>query len=349
MKDGFIRVGTASPALRVADCTYNKDAHIAAAEAAAARGVKVLLFPELSLTTATAGDLFYSPLLARAAEEALALYIRDTEELDLVSFLGLPVAVGTTVYNCTAAVSRGELLGLVAKCYPAETLDERAFSPAPEEPLTVSLADFTVPLGSELLFEAIGMPSLRIGVELGSDAAALLPPSLGLAAAGATLILNPSATPSLIGAAEERKLLLRALSRRTGVSYLHVNAGRGESGTDHVFGGESLLFSRGKLLAEGTSFSDISASGVIDTEAILSLRRRVKATADTTLPTVPFLLRVTETAIDFCLSPTPFVPKCEKERAARCEQILTIQARGLAGRLVRAHSKKAVIGISGGA
>ncbi len=347
MKDGFFRVGTASPALRVADCAYNLDAHIAAARAAAERGLDVLLFPELSLTTATAGDLFRAPFLCRAAEDALARYITATAELPLLSFVGLPVAVASSLYNCTAAVAGGELLGLVPKRVPT-AIDGRAFAPAPDEALFVTVADCTVPLSTHLLFEASGT-SLVIGAEVGTDAEALFPPALSLAAGGATLIVNPAADPTLIGAAENTALFRGALSRRAAVAYLYANAGAGESGTDHVFGGEALLFSHGKLLAEGAPFAGKAVSGVIDTEALLAIRRRAaEIPADTECLTASFTLPARETAIDFCLSPTPFVPKCKKELALRAERILAIQSAGLAGRLVRAHAKKAVLGISGG-
>ena len=351
MKDGFIRVGAASPLLRVADCLYNATSLAEAARLAAARGVRVLVFPELSLTTYTAGDLFLQPLLQEKAEEALASYMKETEALDMLSFVGLPVSVGERIYNCTAAVSRGRLLGLVPKTYPAATEDERAFSPAPAENIPVSLAGSSVLLGTRQLFVCEEIPSLVIAAELGRDATAPIPPSATHTAAGATLIANPAASPALVGAEEKQRLLLRALSLRTLSAYLYANAGTGESGTDLVFGGDCLLLANGDTVAECAPFGEARmADGVIDTETLLALRRTESASAQPPAgyARIPFSLSLAETALDFPVSPTPFVPKCEKERAARCAHILRVQSEGLGGRLTRAYAKTAVLGISGG-
>ena len=351
MKDGFIRVGAASPLLRVADCRYNATALAKAAREAAARGVRVLLFPELSLTAYTVGDLFAQPLLLRGAEEALASYVKETEALDMLSFVGLPVSVGEHIYNCTAAVSRGRLLGLVPKTYPAAAEDERTFSPAPTESIPVSLAGSSVLLGTRQLFVCEELPSLAIAAEIGTDAHAAIPPAAAHTAAGATLIANPAAIPALVGAAEETRLLRTAFSRRTRSAYLYANAGGGESGTDLVFGGDCLLLAHGDTVAECPPFDGIhAADGVIDPEALLALRRT--ESASTQLPTgyarIPFFLSRAETTLDFPVSPTPFVPKSEAERAARCAHILRVQSEGLGGRLTRAYAKTAVLGISGG-
>ena len=354
MKDGFVRLGVCTPAGRVGDPVKNAAGAVAAARRAAEAGVKVLAFPELTLTGYTCGDLFYHDTLLQAAEDGLAAYVRETASLDLISFIGLPVAVGDKIYNCAAAVCRGTLLGLVPKTYlpnDHEFSEARQFSPAPDGIREAEFAGRKTLFGRDLLFTCRQMPALRISAEICEDLWVSVPPSCAHTAAGATVIVNLSASDETVGKAEVRRSLVKGQSMRTRCAYLYANAGEGESGTDAVYAAHNLIASEGALLAEAEPFAaDSFRYAEADLGRILYDRR----TATTFLPRcdgyahVPFDLSLCETELS-CPPPRfPFVPDDAAELRERCETILNIQSRGLAGRMARAFAKTAVIGVSGG-
>ncbi len=355
MKDGFIKVGATTPQIRVADPAYNADSHIRAARAAADAGVRVLVFPELSLTAYTCSDLFLQSVLIRGAEKALARYAAATRDLPLISFVGLPVAYGEKLYNCAAAVSGGVILGLVPKTHLpnyAEFYEQRHFTEAPAEPLRISYAGQQTVLSSRQIFTCAEMPTLRISAEICEDLWVSVPPSCEHAAAGATLLVNLSASDEAVGKSEYRRNLVSVHSARLFAGYIFSDAGEGESGTDMVFSGNSLICDNGRVLAERPSFGEGElVCAVLDTERLCAERRRT-----TTTPSAPaqayrqvsFSLPCEET--ELCPPPcrTPFIPGDAAGRAQRCDLILKIQAAGLAGRIGRAHADCTVIGLSGG-
>jgi NAD+ synthase (glutamine-hydrolysing) len=355
MTDGFIRVGAASPALKVANPAENARAHLKAAQEAARDGVKVLVFPELSLSCYTCSDLFFQATLLRGCEAALADFARESATLDLISFVGLPLRVDGKLYNCAAAVANGTILGLVPKTHIpnySEFYEARHFAPAPAETRTISFAGQEVPFGTRLLFSCREMPELKIAAEICEDLWVSVPPSCMHTAAGATVIVNQSASDELVGKPAYRRELVAMHSARTLSAYLFADAGEGESGTDMVFSANSLLCENGRVLAEGKPFSDTPlVAGVIDLERLVAERTRINTSpsVDPAGYTVcPFSLSVTETALTSPESRTPFIPADRGGRAERCELILNIQSRGLAGRAVRAHAKSLVLGVSGG-
>ncbi len=355
MTDGFIRVGAASPSLRVANPAENLRAHLAAAKEAAQAGVKVLVFPELSLSTYTCSDLFFQTALRRACEDALSAFAAQTAALDLISFVGLPVAVDGKLYNCAAAVSGGRILGLVPKTnIPnySEFYEKRHFAAAPEVTRTILFAGQEVAFGTRLLFACREMPELKIAAEICEDLWVPVPPSCAHAAAGATVIVNLSASDELVGKPAYRRNLIAMHAARTVSTYIYADAGEGESGTDMVFSGNSLISENGRVTAEAQPFSDLPLiSGEVDLQRLLAERARINTFASKDSEnylSVPFSLRVTETALSRAESRTPFIPADQAGRAERCELILNIQSRALAGRITRAHAKSLVIGVSGG-
>ena len=353
MKDGFLKAAAFSPALRVADCTYNAQQILADVQAAAARGVKLAVFPEFCLTGYTCGDLFLQHTLQTGALDALQTVLDGTRTLDTVVLVGLPLLIHGKLYNCAAVLCRGQLLGFVPKTYLpnyGEFYEKRQFTPGSTEVETITVCGQQVPFGTSLLFRCRSMPSFVLGVELCEDLWSALPPSTFHALAGATVIANLSASDETVGKAEYRRTLVSNQSARLLCGYLYASAGHGESTQDMVFAGHDLIAENGTLLAETSPFEGGWAETELDCQRMESERARntsFEPSAEGYL-TVDFDLTLTETPLSRWVDPTPFIPHDERRRAERCELILKMQADGLAKRLEHAHAKTAVIGISGG-
>ena len=353
MKDGFLKAAAFSPALRVADCTYNAQQILADVQAAAARGVKLAVFPEFCLTGYTCGDLFLQHTLQTGALDALQTVLDGTRTLDTVVLVGLPLLIHGKLYNCTAVLCRGQLLGLVPKTYLpnyGEFYEKRQFTPGSTEVETITVCGQQVPFGTSLLFRCRSMPSFVLGVELCEDLWSALPPSTFHALAGATVIANLSASDETVGKAEYRRALVSNQSARLLCGYLYASAGHGESTQDMVFAGHDLIAENGTLLAETAPFAGGIAETEIDCQRMEAERARNTSfeLSRDGYTTVEFDLELTETPLTRWIDPAPFVPGDPKRRAERCELILKMQADGLAKRLEHAHAKTAVIGISGG-
>ena len=353
MKDGFLKAAALSPALRVADCAYNAGQIVSALKDCAARGVKLAVFPELCLTGYTCGDLFFQQALQQAALEGLDVICKASQSMDLVALVGLPVLVNGKLYNCAAAVSRGQLLGLVPKTYLpnyGEFYEKRHFTPGPKEVRTVMVGKWQVPFGTSLLFACRQMPEFVLGVEVCEDLWSALPPSTFHAMAGATVIANLSASDETVGKAEYRRALVANQSARLLCCYLYASAGHGESTQDMVFSGHNLIAENGSMLAEALPFAGGDAETELDCARMLAERARNTSfvPSEEGYQRVSFDLKVTETKLTRWIDPAPFVPGDPKRRAERCELILRMQADGLAKRIEHTHAKTAVIGISGG-
>ena len=353
MKDGFLKAAALSPALRVADCVYNAGQIVRELQAAAARGVKLAVFPEFCLTGYTCGDLFLQHTLQQGALEGLQTVLDVSRELDTVVLVGLPLLVRGKLYNCAAVLCRGRVLGLVPKtCLPnyGEFYEKRQFTAGSAEIETVTVCGQEVPFGTSLLFRCRQMPSFVLGVELCEDLWSALPPSTFHALAGATVIANLSASDETVGKAEYRRALVENQSARLLCSYLYASAGHGESTQDMVFAGHDLIAENGTLLAEAAPFAGGHAETEIDCQRMEAERARNTSfePACEGYQTVEFDLPLTETVLTRWVDPTPFIPHNEQLRVQRCELILKMQADGLAKRLEHARAKTAVIGISGG-
>ena len=353
MKDGFLKAAALSPALRVADCVYNAGQIVRELQAAAARGVKLAVFPEFCLTGYTCGDLFLQHTLQQGALEGLQTVLDVSRELDTVVLVGLPLLVRGKLYNCAAVLCRGRVLGLVPKTYLpnyGEFYEKRQFTAGSAEIETVTVCGQEVPFGTSLLFRCRQMPSFVLGVELCEDLWSALPPSTFHALAGATVIANLSASDETVGKAEYRRALVENQSARLLCGYLYASAGHGESTQDMVFAGHDLIAENGTLLAEAAPFAGGHAETEIDCQRMEAERARNTSFEPSCegYQTVEFDLPLTETVLTRWVDPTPFIPHNEQLRAQRCELILKMQADGLAKRLEHARAKTAVIGISGG-
>ncbi len=278
--DGFFRIAAATPKIRVADVEGNAREALACIRTAADRGVGALALPELCLTGYTCADLFLDRTLQRAAERALAWILDETRDVPLFFTIGLPVPYGGSLYNCAAACCAGRLLGLTVKQHlpnHGEFYERRWFAPAPHRTDGfISFAGQEAPIGSRIVYRCVdaGMRAVAIGVEICEDLWVADPPSAVMARAGATIILNPSASDEIIGKADYRHKLVSQQSARLYCAYAYADAGEGESTTDLVFAGENLVAENGSLLAKTALFSCDMAMADVDLDRLMAERRR---------------------------------------------------------------------------
>ena len=353
MKDGFIKVAAASPPLRVADCAYNRQQILLFMEKAKDLGVNLLVLPELALTGYTCGDLFGQDTLLAGALDALEVITAATQGSSLVLVVGLPLEVKGRLYNCAAVLQGGKVLGVVPKRnIPGygEFYETRNFTPGPGTVQDCRIGERWVPFGGDMIFRCLQLPDFCLGVEICEDLWVPQPPSARLAAAGATVIANPSASDEAAGKAAYRRTLVESQSARLCCAYLYAASGGGESTTDLVFSAHNLIGEDGSLLAESPPFGEGFAVTEIDVTRLAGQRRRTG-----TWPPVPdgfdeiyFQLDLAPTFLTRPVSPVPFVPQGEEERAARCQEILSIQAHGLKKRMEHTRCPGLVLGISGG-
>ncbi len=353
MTHGIVKVGCAVPKVYVGDPSKNADEIIELVNEAASLGIKVLTFPELSITGATCGDLFFTDTLIRKAEEALHRIAAETCECDMIFFVGLPIRALGKTFNCVAAVSRGEVLGFVPKTHVTDTEldDARHFVPAPDKYTVINFGYESLMMGRDLLFECAELPSLQIGCVVGSDAYLPDSPAGHLVNIGAALLVNPSASAEIIGRADYRRSVSVSESGKLICAIVSAGAGQGESTTDMVLGGHSFIAENGNVKAEKRPFGAkkiISAN--VDIQHLSHDRLTAKGFAtinNEETVKVPFSLCDDATEILGDIDPTPFIPKGEK-RDETLAHILDIQTYGLVKRLTAARAKNAVIGISGG-
>lgn len=354
MRNGFIRAAALLPRVKVADPGYNKERICELIRQAAEQGVKIMVFPELCITGYTCGDLFYQELLLREAKKALFEIAEMTRDLDAVVFVGLPVEHQAKLYNVAAALCGGKILGLVPKTHiPTynEFYERRHFAKGMETPVEVRLDEtHVVPMGTRLLFSCRQMPGLVMGAEICEDLWAPDPPSIGHAMAGATVIVNLSASDETTGKDVYRKNLVSGQSARLICGYVYCSAGDGESTQDVVYSGHNLIAENGTVLAESARFVNESIVTELDIQRLCEERRRMSTYGSTQIPycRVEFDLKETQTELSRFVDPAPFVPGKKEDRDKRCEEIFMIQAMGLKKRLEHTGSRTAVVGISGG-
>ncbi len=355
MKDGYIRVGAATPPMHLGDCAANAREMIALMRQAHERKVKILAFPELSLTGYTLGDLFLQRALLDGALSGLEEVVKASSKLDMAAVVGLPLSVGGRLYNCAAVVSKGAILGVVPKRNPpnyGEFYELRHFAPGPDSVKRIRLLNGEVPFGGKLLFTLAEMPELKMAVEVCEDLWVPAAPGVEHALAGATLIVNPSASDETIGKADYRKMLLMSQSARLLCGYLYCDAGPGESTTDMVFAGHNLIAENGKILSESRRYEGGLLTAEIDILDMEYERRRMNTftsgRAEAGYEEIPFSLAMEPLELTRPVDAHPFVPQDPGERARRCEEILNIQTQGLIQRLRHTHCESAVIGVSGG-
>ncbi|MGN0221734.1 MAG: NAD(+) synthase [Prevotella sp.] len=353
---GYIKVAAAVPPVQVANPAYNAQQAVQMIRQAHQAGVSVVCFPELNITGYSCQDLFRSRSLMKQADDALLALLRATASLSVIAIVGMPVATGVHLYNCAVVVQGGQILGVVPKTFLpnyGEFYEQRWFASASRlKHAQVVLAGQQVELsGRPHLFHIPG--GATFGIEICEDVWAPIPPSSVLTQLGAQLVFNLSASNELIGKHQYLLSLLAQQSARTFCGYVYAGQGYGESTQDVVYGGNALIYSKGRQLAASERFctSPQMAVASVDVE-MLDAERMANTTfgfldsgcepihtvcqpmADTSIPEVQ-------------VNPLPFIPT-EADMDGSCKEILDIQAMGLARRIEHTHSRTVVVGISGG-
>ena len=358
MNYGFVKVAAAVPRVKVADCKFNSERLEGLITIAEGKGVQILTFPEMCINGYTCGDLFAQQLLLEQAEMALIQILNSTRQLDIISILGMPVVVNSTVINAAVVIQKGKILGVVPKTYLPnykEFYEQRWFTSALQvSENSVRLCGQIVPMGNNLLFETA---ETTFGIEICEDLWATVPPSSSLALQGAEIIFNLSADDEGIGKHNYLCSLISQQSARCISGYVFSSSGFGESTTDVVFAGNGLIYENGYLLARSERFclEEQLIINEIDVECIRA-ERRVNTTFAANKANCPGkeAIRISTEFVNSkdlnltrTFNPHPFVPQ-GSELNSRCEEIFSIQIAGLAQRLLHTGAKTAVIGISGG-
>lgn len=356
----YVRVATCTPRTRPADVAENVRAILDAAEEARSKSAALAAFPELCITGYTCGDLFTMPTLLEAARHGLRQIMEWTAVTDgaPVLVVGVPLVIDGFLLNMAAVVEQGTVRGLVPKIAlpnSHEYYDARWFTSGAQLTRTdVDLGFGPIPCGTDIVFADATDERLVLGVEVCEDLWSAMPPSGRLAVAGATVIVNPSASTELVGKAAYRRTLVQQQSARTFTAYVYTSAGVGESTTDVVYGGHQIIAEAGEILAESDRLQRRSVVTVADVD----LDRLLSARRDATSWRLEQPSRLRRIAIRVpTTSPSdlarsvrrrPFVPEAHKERHRVAEEILQIQTMGLAIRAERSKAKRLVIGVSGG-
>ena len=354
MKNGFVKVAAATPDIRVADVEFNTQNIINAMEEAQKNGAKILVFPELCVTGYTCSDLFDHSVLLKASRKALLEIAENTNDKDMLVFVGAPLEVNGKLYNVAAAMNQGEIIGFTTKTFLpnyGEFYEMRQFTPGPQTVREITFEGKKIPFGPQILFQAEGMEELVVAAEICEDVWSPVPPSIQAALEGATVIVNCSASDETIGKDTYRRALISGQSARLISGYIYANAGEGESTTDLVFGGHNIIAENGTILKESSRYVNEIIYSEIDLQRITGERRKnttFQPLDEETLVRVPFTVEETKTFLTRTFPKKPFVPSDEQTRAQRCEEILTIQAMGLKKRLAHTNARTAVVGISGG-
>jgi NAD+ synthase (glutamine-hydrolysing) len=363
----FVRVAVAVPAVRVADPRFNAEQTIALMNQAAERKAVLVLFPELGVTGYSLDDLFQQRAVLDAAEAALERIADASRALNLAAVVGVPVRADQMLFNCATVVSRGRILGAVPKTFLPnyrEFYEKRQFAPADAaRSREIEIAGVRgVPFGTNLLFASAEQPLLTFCAEVCEDLWTPIAPSSFAALAGATVILNLSASNITVAKADYRHQLVASQSARCLAAYLYSAAGPGESTTDLAWDGHALIYENGVLLAESRRFSDTPqlVCSEIDLERLAQERMRQTSFGDsirreharlTEFRTIPFSLelpRAERMLPERIYERFPYVPSNPARRDERCAEVYEIQVQGLANRLRYAGLKRVVIGVSGG-
>ncbi|MXP29199.1 NAD(+) synthase [Porphyrobacter algicida] len=362
---GFVRVATSTPQVRTADVGYNAQGILEEARRAHAQIIDLLLFPELCLSSYALDDLLIQAALLDAVERELAQIVEASHDLTPVLVIGAPLRRGGRIYNCAVVIARGAVLGVVPKSYLPnyrEFYEKRWFARGNNcTGLTISVASGEVPFGTDLIFAADNLPGFIFGIEICEDFWAPNPPGVAAALAGATILLNLSASNITIGKSDERHMLTSASSARCVCAYAYSASGYGESTTDLAWDGQGMIYELGDLMAESVRFDHRPELCVvdIDTRRILNERMRMgtfnDAAEDAGRPEdhyrrIGFEHRYSagDVGLQRPIRRFPFVPNRADKLDADCYEAFNIQVDGLMRRIEATSAKSLVIGISGG-
>jgi len=362
---GFVRLGVATPLVRVGDPQYNLDASFELLQRAARERVLLTVFPELGLSAYSCEDLFHQQALIDAAEAALAELLRRTRNLRAAALVGLPVAREGRLFNCAALIAQGRLLGVVPKTYLPnyrEFYEGRQFTPGDAIAMReIGLAGQTAPFGTDLIFRHAQNRDFVLHVEICEDLWVPAPPSSYATLAGATVVANLSASNIVVGKEGYRHQLVGNQSARCIAAYLYSASGQGESTTDLAWDGHAIIYENGTLLAESKRFAADPqlAFADVDLGRLQADRLRQNTFGATALRhrseierfrSVEFSLPVSGGRLPLArrVEKFPYVPSDAANRDLRCEEVYRIQVQGLTTRMRHTGTKKLIIGVSGG-
>ena len=360
---GLVRVGAAVPSLALGNVKENMKRHLAMMREAKEKHVSIVTFPELSLTGYTCGDLFFQRRLLDDVTDAL-LALKDEMPEGILAVVGAPLEIEGALYNCAVVLHKGEIISAVPKTFlpnNGEFYEKRWFqSGDARRDASVAIPKLKTDVCRQAIFET--EDSVRFGIELCEDLWAPLPPSTMLSVEGAEIILNLSASNELLSKREYRQQLISQQSARCQCGYVYVSAGMGESSSDLVFSGHSVIASCGTVIRESEGYlaDNYLMTADIDIDRIRADRMKQSSFADCAAQVramwkqEPNILRTMENALlpddaapDYRVSKHPFIPSDKASRQLRCAQILAMQATALARRL-SVTGGKVVVGISGG-
>ncbi len=359
MNYGFVKVAAATPLVQVADCTYNIEQIESLIRKAATENVQIIVFPELSITAYTCMDLFSQQILQEEAEKALLQLVSNTKALEMLIFVGVPLRSGNCLLNTCVAFQKGEIIGVVPKTYlpnSKEFQEKRWFTSALDiHENEIVIGDQSYPMNRYLQFVD---GDISIAVDVCEDLWMPIPPSSYMTMAGSTIIVNPSASNELIGKHAYRKQLVSQQSARCISGYIYSACGYGESTTDLVFAGSSLIAENGVILAEAKRFSMEGELIISEIDIDNLLHDRLLNTNFTTGLAIEGSFPIYQVSFDLPdankeikltrkIVAHPFTPSGDA-LSERCEEIFQIQIAGLAKRIAHIHAHTAVIGISGG-
>ena len=360
---GLVRVGAAVPSLALGNVKENMKRHLAMMREAKEKHVSIVTFPELSLTGYTCGDLFFQRRLLDDVTDAL-LALKDEMPEGILAVVGAPLEIEGALYNCAVVLHKGEIISAVSKTFlpnNGEFYEKRWFqSGDARRDASVAIPKLKTDVCRQAIFET--EDGVRFGIELCEDLWAPLPPSTMLSVEGAEIILNLSASNELLSKREYRQQLISQQSARCQCGYVYVSAGMGESSSDLVFSGHSVIASCGTVIRESEGYlaDNYLMTADIDIDRIRADRMKQSSFADCAAQVramwkqAPNILRTMENALlpddaapDYRVSKHPFIPSDKASRQLRCAQILAMQATALARRLA-VTGGKVVVGISGG-
>lgn len=360
---GLVRVGAAVPSLALGNVKENMKRHLAMMREAKEKHVSIVTFPELSLTGYTCGDLFFQRRLLDDVTDAL-LILKDEMPEEIIAVVGAPLEIEGALYNCAVVLHKGEIISAVPKTFlpnNGEFYEKRWFQSGDARgDAWAAIPKLKTDVGRQAIFET--EDGVRFGIELCEDLWAPLPPSTMLSVSGAEIILNLSASNELLSKREYRQQLISQQSARCQCGYVYVSAGMGESSSDLVFSGHSVIASCGTVIRESEGYlaDDYLMTADVDIDRIRADRMKQSSFADCAAQVramwkqEPNILKTMENALlpddaapDYHVSKHPFIPSDKASRQLRCAQILAMQATALARRL-SVTGGKVVVGISGG-
>lgn len=355
---GFIRVGAIVNKLALANPLKNAEVIIKEIKKAETLGVSIVTTPELSLSGYTCGDLFLQEQLLDDSIKALEQVLNETKDIDIISILGMPLRHDNQLFNCAVVITKGKILGVIPKTYIPnyqEFYEARWFSSS-KELITeeIEILGQLVPITTNILFQDKTLKEATFGIEICEDLWTVNPPSNNHALAGATMIFNLSSSNELIGKQEYRKSLVSSQSARTISAYIYASSGVMESTSDILFGGASMFYENGSILAENKRFELESNIITADIDVLKLANDRIKNRSfmkNTNLEEYKIIkldIKDNIKELNREYKEYPFVPSNELERNKRCEEIIEIQSTALARRLIQVGNPKCVIGMSGG-